>query len=99
MQAVAGHHRHRTHTTSGFQKLEPALLAPIDEAFADSAVDPEDEIQCVRAEFSDLNDLCDPSRICPTQTSARLYVFEVVHVNRVTEDTALNGGRGTTKMH
>ncbi len=50
---------------AGLDELEAGLLAADDEAFADAAVDPKDEVQRVRAELRDLNDLGDPGGSSP----------------------------------
>ena len=56
----------------GLDELERGLLAPIDEPLADPAVDAEHEVQRVRAEARDLNDLGDPGGIEPAKRAPGL---------------------------
>lgn len=70
------------HSSGRFQKLESALLTPIHEALANSAIDTEDEVQGIRAELRDLDELGDPRGIEAAKSGARLYVLKVVHVIR-----------------
>ena len=62
-----------------FHELEAALLAAIDKAFADSAVDPKDEVRGIGAETRDLDDLRDPSGIETAQARSGLDVLECTH--------------------
>ena len=63
----------------GLDELEAAFLAAIDQPLADPAVDPEHEVQGVRAEARDLNDLGDPGGVEAPQSRAGLDILEVEH--------------------
>jgi hypothetical protein len=55
------------------------FLASIDETFANTPVHPKHQVQGVRPEARDLNDLGDPARIEAAQPGSRRNVFKSMH--------------------
>src|SRR4051794_619336 len=64
---------------AGLDRLEPGLLAAVDEALADPPVDAEHEVERVGTETGDLHDLRHASRVEAPQARAGLDVFEREH--------------------